>query len=85
MALLSLNPINTRSDLDALAGTPRHAEFIALLKGSMVRRQDAAVYPEGYGQTGYDGPVVSPVWVDVEDLGTIETFGFTKAEIEALP
>lgn len=76
--------IQTRADLDCLAGTPQHAEFIDLLKGSMVRRTDTAVYPAGYNQLGYTGPAVAPVWTAVEDLSTIERFGFTKAEILAL-
>lgn len=73
--------INTRADLDSIAGTPEHAAFIATLKGSMTKRHNAAVYPDGYGQPGYVGPAVEPVWVDVEDLGTIGRFGFTKDEI----
>lgn len=76
--------INTRADLDSLIGTPAHAAFIAKLKGSMTQRRNAAVYPEGYGQPGYEGPAVEPVWEDVEDLSTIERFGFTKDEILAL-
>ena len=32
----------------------------------------------------YDGDTIDPVWVDVEDLSTIERFGFTKEEIMAL-
>lgn len=84
MALLSI-VINSREDLDSLAGTPRHAEFISLLKGSMVQRRNQADYPEGYGQSGYTGPEVAADWVDVEDLSTIERFGFTRAEMDALP
>jgi len=76
--------INTRADLDSIAGTPEHAEFISMLKGSMTQRHNAAVYPEGYGQPGYVGPAVEPVWADSEDLSTIERFGFTKDEILAL-
>ena len=76
--------INTRADMDSIAGTPEHAAFIASLKGSMTQRHDDAVYPEGYGQPGYAGPAVDPVWVDSEDLSTIERFGFTKDEILAL-
>lgn len=76
----STSIINTREDLDAVAGTPRHAEFMAYLKGSMTRKQDVAVYPEGYNQLGYDGDMIEPQWQDVEDLSTIERFGFTKAD-----
>lgn len=71
--------INTRVDLDALAGTPEHAEFMAFLRGSMTRKQDTAIYPAGYGMPGYTGAAVAPVWADVEDLSTIVRFGFGKA------
>ena len=30
-----------------------------------------------------DGDPIDPVWVDVEDLSTIEQFGFIKADFEA--
>jgi hypothetical protein len=73
--------INTRADLDAIQGTPEHAEFIAKLKGSMTRRQDTAVRPDNYGSPEYEGEVIPPVWEDVEDLTTIAMFGFTKEEL----
>lgn len=72
--------INTREDLDALQGTPEHAQFMSFLKGSMSNRHDVAVYPEGYGQVDYAGAKIDPIWQDVEDLSTIERFGFTKAD-----
>ena len=72
--------INTRADLDAIIGTPEHAEFMARLKGSMTRKQDVQVYPEGYNDPSYDGPKLEPVWQDIDDLSTIEAFGFTKAD-----
>jgi len=72
--------INSRADLDAIAGTPEHAEFMTALKGSMTRKEDQAVYPEGYNEPGYEGDKIDPVWVDVKDLSTIERFGFTKAD-----
>jgi hypothetical protein len=85
ITMVLLSTINSREDLDSLAGTPRHAEFISLLKGSMVQRRNQAVYPEGYGQSGYTGPEVAADWVDVEDLSTVERYGFTKTELGALP
>jgi len=74
--------INTREDLDAIkeSNPQAYSEFMQKLKGSMTRRTNTAVYPEGYGQPGYEGPVVDPVWEDVEDLSAIEHFGFTKAD-----
>jgi hypothetical protein len=82
MASLSKIIINSREDLDALVGTPAHAEFMAYLKGSMTRKQDVAVRPEGYGQHDYEGEVIEPAWEDVEDLSTITSFGFTKADFK---
>jgi hypothetical protein len=52
------------------------------LKGSMYRKQDSAVRPDGYGQPGYSGEAIPPVWVDVEDLSVISVFGFTKTDFE---
>lgn len=83
MALVSSKTINTREDLDALVGTPEHAEFMVFLKGSMTRKQDVAVRPDNYGSPEYDGDVIAPIWSDVEDLSTIERFGFSKAEMVA--
>lgn len=70
--------INTRDDLDAIQGTTEHDEFMQFLKGTMTRKQDVAVRPDNYSDPDYDGEVIDPVWEDVEDLSTIERFGFTK-------
>jgi hypothetical protein len=80
MALLSKIVINTRADLDAVEGTAEHAEFMQALKGTMTRKQDVQVYPDGYNLPDYDGEKLEPIWEDVEDLSTIERFGFTKAD-----
>ena len=81
--MTSQSVINTREDLDAIKDTnpAEHAKFMEYLKGSMTRKQDAAVYPEGYNTPGYDGDKVGPVWSDVEDLSTIERFGFSKSDL----
>jgi hypothetical protein len=84
MASLSKVVINTREDLEAIAGTPEYDEFMRSLKGSMTRKQDVAERPDGYGQPEYEGPEIPPVWEDVEDLSTIERFGFTKSDFEGL-
>ncbi len=76
----SLPTINSREDLDSLQGTPEHDQFMNLLKGSMTLKQDTAIYPDGYGQPGYEGPAVEPVWTDIEDLSTIHRFGFDKSD-----
>lgn len=75
--------INTRADLDAITGTPEHAQFMEALRGSMVRKQDVRAYPDGYGVPGYAGPSLTPIWQDVEDLTTIESFGFVKADFSS--
>jgi hypothetical protein len=82
MASLSKTVINTREDLDSIAGTPEHETFMAQLKGSMTRKQNVQVYPEGYGQPGYEGPTLDPIWQDVEDLSTIERFGYSKNDFK---
>lgn len=61
--------INTRSDLDAIDGTPEHDAFINVLKGSIYRleKDDAAQQ-----------------WVLVTDTTTIEKYGFTVADFKGL-
>jgi len=80
MPSLSKIIINTREDLEAAKGTTEYDEFMQALKGSMTRKQDVQAYPENYGMPDYDGDLLEPVWEDVEDLSTIERFGFTKAD-----
>ena len=72
--------INTREDLDAIAGTPEHTEFMNMLKGSMTRKQNIQVYPDEYNQPNYQGEKLEPIWETVEDLSIIQRFGFTKAD-----
>ena len=74
--------INSRADLDAIAGTVEHQRFMQALRGSMIRKINVQTYPDGYNQPGYSGPTLEPVWQDQEDLSTIEQFGFTKEDIE---
>lgn len=80
--MTSRSIINTRADLDfAKDNDPDgYANFMAYLKGSMSRKQDVAVYPEGYNDPAYAGDKIAPVWQDVEDLSVIERFGFGKAD-----
>ena len=82
MALLSNDVINTRDDLDAIHGTVEWALFMSKLKGSMQRKQDVQVYPEGYNMPDYDGPKLDPIWEFVEDLSTIHAFGFEKSDFD---
>ena len=62
---MGLPSINTREDLDAIAGTPEHVAFMALLAGSLWRleKDDTA-----------------QAWVAIEDNSTIERFNFTRAD-----
>ena len=57
--------INTRADLDAIAGTPEHVAFMALLAGTLWRleKNDTA-----------------QAWVAIEDNSTIGRFGFSRAD-----
>jgi hypothetical protein len=72
--------INSREDLDSLKGTPEYDQFMQMLKGSMTRKQNVQVYPEGYGTAEYTGEELEPIWEDVEDLSTIARFGFKKKD-----
>lgn len=74
--------INTREDLDALQGTKEYDDFMQILKGSMLRKQDIQVYPEGYNQPDYQEDKLFPIWEEVEDLSIITRFGFTKADFK---
>lgn len=62
---MGLPSINTREDLDAIAGTPEHVAFMALLAGTLWRleKDDTA-----------------RAWVAIEDNSTIERFNFTRAD-----
>lgn len=80
MKSINSSIINTREDLDSISGTEKHAEFMQLLKGTMTRKEGTQVYPEGYGKPNYEGETLEQIWVDVEDLSTIERFGFTKED-----
>jgi hypothetical protein len=75
--------INTRTDLEALAGTEAYAEALRRLRGSMVAKVNVAVYPDGYFEDGYDGPEVEPVWEEVENLEALNLLGLDKAEFLA--
>lgn len=74
--------INTREDLDALQGTKEYDDFMQILKGSMLRKQDIQAYPEGYNQPDYQGEKLLPIWEEVEDLSIITRFGFTKNDFK---
>ena len=74
--------INTREDLDAIQGTAQHTEFMQFLKGTMTRKQDVAVRPDNYSDPDYEGEVIEPIWEDIEDLSTIERFGFNKDDFK---
>lgn len=60
-----MHNINTRQDLDAIAGTPEHAQFMQMLQGSMwtLYKNDA-----------------QQKWEAVESNELIERFGFTRAD-----
>jgi hypothetical protein len=76
--------INTREDLDAIAGTAQYDQFMEYLKGSIIKPVNVQVYPEGYGTVDYTGETLEPIWETTEDLSVIERFGFTKADFNNL-
>lgn len=78
--------INTRADLDAITGTPEHAEFIARLKGALTTRTDVREYPPGYDRTLKEGDQghLAPILGVAEDNRAASAFGFTRAELLAL-
>ena len=57
--------INTREDLDAIAGTPEHDVFMTMLRGTLWRLEKDAQ---------------ARAWLAIEDNSTIERFGFTRAD-----
>ncbi len=59
------NIINTRADLDALAGTPAYDQFMGALRGTLWRLEKDDI---------------AKTWVASEDNSTIERFGFTRSE-----
>ena len=70
--------INTRADLEALAGSEAYGEALQMLKGSMAAVIDVAVYPEGYFEEGYAGPTVEPVWETRESLEALDLLGIGR-------
>lgn len=77
---MTLPLLNTKADLDALQGTPAYAAAMKYLNGSLTQRVDTATYPAGYGQPGYSGPAVTPVWQDQESLNAIQRVGFASKD-----
>ncbi len=57
--------INTRNDLDAIAGTPAHDAFMTMLAGTLYRLEKDDV---------------AGTWCAIEDDSTIARFGFTRAD-----
>jgi hypothetical protein len=78
---MALPIINTKEDLDAIGGTEDYVQFMDFLRGTMTKKVDVAIYPDGYGQPDYTGEEIPPVWEEVEDLSVITSFGFTKDEL----
>jgi hypothetical protein len=73
--------INTREDLDFLKGTVEYDNFIEVLKFSIHRPIDTTIYPKNYNDIDYAGPKLEPTWATIEDLSSIEKFGFTKTDL----
>jgi hypothetical protein len=60
-----MTSINTRADLDAMAGTPEHAAFMAALAGTLYRLQKDDV---------------EQCWRAVQDTSTVARFGFALTD-----
>jgi hypothetical protein len=59
------NAINSREDLDAIADTEKHYQFVKMLEGSIFRiEKDNA----------------AKQWTVIEDVSTIEKFGFVRED-----
>lgn len=65
-----MNIIATRQDLDAIEGTPEHAQFMAILAASIhrIEKDDKA-----------------KAWVVKQDASMIESFGFKLADFPDAP
>ena len=50
----------------------------------MTRKQNVAVYPDNYDEPDYVGETIEPIWEDVEDLSTINRFGFNKSDFDGV-
>lgn len=81
---MQFNVINTREDLDLLIGSAEHQKFMLYLKGSMSQKRDVQEYPAGYGSPGYEGPLLTPIWQDFEDLSVIERFNFAPSDFDLI-
>lgn len=57
--------INTRKDLDAIAGTPQHEAFMAMLAGTLWRLEKDDI---------------AKTWKAVDDEAIVGRFGFTRAD-----
>lgn len=57
--------ISTRKDLDAIAGTPQHADFMAMLTGTLWRLEKDDI---------------AKTWKAVDDESGVGRFGFTRAD-----
>lgn len=78
--------INTRNDLEHIAGTEEYFQFLKSLYGSRIKKMDVAEYPENYNRSlapEDEGYVASQI-VEVVNLKEIERFGFTVEELEVL-
>ena len=75
--------INTRADLEALAGSEAYGEALQMLKGSMTTAVNVAAYPEGYFEEGYGGPTIEPIWEPRESLEALDLLGLGREEFLA--
>lgn len=70
--------VNSRSDIDALRGTPYFLTALEYIQGAMTVAVNVAEYSEGA-----DPDLVEPVWEERLDLSILQRIGWTRAEFEA--
>ncbi len=79
---------NSKQDILSAVGSndPEVLKFLRLMKLGTKKMVDVAQYPEDYDQDlkeGDDG-FIPKDFQEVEDLSTIELFGFTLEEVDSL-
>lgn len=70
--------VNSRSDIDALRGTPYFLTALEYIHGAMTVVVNVAEYPEGV-----DPEAVEPIWSEQQDETILRRIGWTREDFEA--
>jgi len=85
--------INSKADVMNLVESAKNGEIEPSLAEKVLSNlvaeatlvEDKQSYPEGYGEPGYEGEALEPVWEERENPGAkIFKIGLTVPEMEAL-